>query len=666
MRIASLRLQNFRCFRDEKISFDNYTCLVGCGGAGKSTILTALRIFFRDAAGSQTDLFSLQEEDFHLRNTSNDIIITVTFFDLEQDAQNDFRHYFRQERLVVSAVAKWNPQTRSAEVAQFGERMAMAAFKDFFKAVGEGTSVTDLRSIYSRIRQSFSELPTPGTKQAMIDALTAFETGHPELCELVASEDQFYGFTKGSNRLQNYVQWVFVPAVKDASTEQLEAKRTALGLLLERTVRSRMSFSGPLADLRAEVATKYQALVDQNQGALEALSKSLSARLQDWAHPEANLTLAWRNEPARCISISEPLAEVLAGEGQFRGNLARFGHGLQRSFLLALLQELSGCGDTGNPKLILACEEPELYQHPPQARHLSSVLQKLSTLNTQVIVSTHSPYFISGRGFQDVRLLRRDLTSDQPSVRGVDFESLSEKLADALGETLAIPNAMEFKVEQTLQPVLDEMFFSPVLILVEGLEDLAYISTYITLTDRAEEFRRLGCHIVPTSGKANMIQPLAIARLLDIPTFVIFDADGDDTNRDDRKKQHARDNIALLRLCSIDNPNPFPTTIFSTSSLLVWPTELGTMVKSEIGQSDWDRYETTVKKKRGIIDVPDLSKNVVYIGLLLAEMFQDGKSSGTLDGLCSQIIAYARSVRASSPPERAAGATASGGAPQAP
>jgi hypothetical protein len=53
---------------------------------------------------------------------------------------------------------------------------------------------------------------------------------------------------------------VFVPAVKDASSEQLEGRRAALGQILERTVRSKMSFSKPIEELRNEAFEKYKAL----------------------------------------------------------------------------------------------------------------------------------------------------------------------------------------------------------------------------------------------------------------------------------------------------------------------------------------------------------------------------------------------------------------------
>lgn len=47
MKIESVRIENFRCFEDETIEFNDYSCLVGPNGAGKSTVFNALNVFFR-------------------------------------------------------------------------------------------------------------------------------------------------------------------------------------------------------------------------------------------------------------------------------------------------------------------------------------------------------------------------------------------------------------------------------------------------------------------------------------------------------------------------------------------------------------------------------------------------------------------------------------------
>ncbi|HVB98918.1 MAG TPA: AAA family ATPase, partial [Candidatus Dormibacteraeota bacterium] len=497
---------------------------------------------------------------------------------------------------------------------------------------------------YAQLQDFHKELPAATSKQEMLDALRAHESIHPELCDLERSEDQFYGFTKGANLLRKHLEWAFVPAVKDAAEEQLEAKRTALGLLLDRTVRSKMSFSDDLKKLREEAEEKYAQILGGKQGALSDLSSALTKRLREWAHPDAGLALNWRSDPSKNISIQEPQAEVSALDGSLQLAISRMGHGLQRSFLLALLQELSGCPSSGKPKLLLACEEPELYQHPPQARHLSSVLQNLSSSNAQVMVCTHSPLFVQGRGFPDVRLFRRAALDDQPSVHSVTMEDLAGVIREARGEGSPGPTALEHKIQQILQPRVNEMFFTPVLILVEGDEDLAYVETYLALSGCYDDFRRLGCHVVPTSGKGSMVYALGIARQMDIPTFLVFDADGDKASESEQPK-HERDNLALLRLAGVEKPQAFPPSIFSTRTLIMWPKQIGRAVREDVGEAEWERCETVVRDRHRLYDLEKSRKSALYIGMTLTVLYEGGGRCKPLEFLCKQIISFAQGER---------------------
>lgn len=634
MKIKLVHIKNLRSFVDQKVEFNRYNRLVGANGAGKSTVLCALNIFFRETQNATIDLTALQAEDFHAKNIADPIEITVEFTDLNSEAKADFAEYFRQDILAISAIANFDPVSGSATVKQYGQRLAMAVFAPYFKAANDGASAVDLRAIYTSLRTGFSDLPAAGTKDAMATALHAYEAARPSECALIPSEDQFYGISRGSNRLAKYVQWVYVPAVKDAADEQAEQKNSALGRLLARAVRSKVNFSEKIKLIATNAQDEYKKLLHENQGALDEISASLATRIAQWAHPEAALRVEWRQDPKKSVQVEEPLAAVLASEGAFEGQLSRFGHGLQRSFLLALLQELAESGDQG-PTLILGCEEPELYQHPPQARHLSSVLHRLSEQQAQIIITTHSPYFVSGDAFEDVRMVRRVSGAQHSVVCSYNYKQFTDVFANAKGANPMKVDGALAKVHQVLQPALNEMFFSQRLVLVEGLEDMAYIHSWLVVSGRWDEFRRQGVHIVPANGKHALIHSLIIAKGLEIPTLLIFDADADKGHQG----VHQSDNTALLRVVGGDSATPFPTDTVWTNTHIIWPHDMGASVKASVEDTAWTdsaNYATTQCGMAG-----DLAKNALHIGARLTWLWEKGHRPAPLEQVCTRVVSFA-------------------------
>lgn len=642
MRIESVRIKNLRSFADVTIPLNDYTCLVGPNGAGKSTILCALNLFFQETENTPTNTRLLDREDFHNKVTREPIEVTITFADLSEEAQNDFEDYYRQGKLIVSAIATFNEAAGKAEVKQYGVRLVMVEFQEFFRELNNRARVKELKQLYARIRESFGDLPAPGTKDSMVEALRSYEKEHPDRCVPVPSEDQFYGISKGANRLAKHLQWVYVPAVKDAMSEQVESRNTALGRLLARTVRVHTNFSDSIEELRARMRADYQEILDQNQASLEGISASLASRLEEWANPRARLRLEWRQDPDKSVRVDEPLARLIAGEGSFEGELARFGHGLQRSYLLVLLQELAGSDDGSSPRLILGCEEPELYQHPPQVRHLSAILRRLSLRNSQVVVSTHSPFFVSGEGFEDVRMVRRNIHQDEPSnVTFLSYSELADEMQSVKNGQHYRPEGILAKIHQALQPSLSEMFFASRLVIVEGLEDVAYISAYINLLDRSDDFHRLGCHIVPANGKSQLFQPLIIAKHMHIPTYLVFDSDADE-KKQDRIEQHRKDNLALLTLLGHPSEDPMPRRSLWGNGFVMWPSNIGAVVEDDMGSADWRAFQAEADQQYG--QVGDLKKNTLHIWATLQKAWDAGKRSASLERLCNEILDPLRTI----------------------
>lgn len=649
MKIASVRIQNFRAFEDETIVLDDYTCLVGPNGSGKSTILTALNIFFRETVSASTDLVNLGQEDFHKCDTSKPIQITLTLTNIGPEAAEDFKAYVRQGKLVISAVADWDAKTESAQVTQYGQRLGIEQFRPYFEKEKAGALAKELQALFVSLRQTFPDLPEVKTKPAMEQALHEYESGHPEQCVFIPSEDEFYGVSRGANLLQKYLQWVFVPAVKDATTEQAEAKNTALGRLLARRVHSQIALAKPIDEIKQQAIQQYQELLNSNTSALRGLSDSLNARFKRWAHQNASIRLDWQGGEEK-ITISPPTAEIEAAEGLFEGELARFGHGLQRSFIFALLEEQAEHKDTG-PRLILACEEPELYQHPPQARYLASLLQRLSSQNAQILLCTHSPYFATGRTFEQIRMVNKDAQSGTATVAHATFDHIAQTIADAKGEKPSKPGGIAVKVEQELQGQMNEMFFASVRLFVEGLEDVGYISSYLSLLDLWDEFRGLGCHLVQVQGKSNLIYAIALAKHLKLPSFTVFDADGDTTvdtpeKPTGKRTKHEMDNLAILRLSDISKPVAFPDDTLWEKNVVSWRTKIGDVVEDDIGAADLHKLKEEVCAKYGIF-VHDKDKSSLFIGYLMAEAWEQGKKSASLERLCRMVIEYAKSVNIS-------------------
>lgn len=638
VKIKNIRIQNFRAFKDELVDFNDYTCLVGPNGAGKSTVLCALNVFFGETGHSPTDLLSLDEEDFFQKNTTHPITITVTFNDLEPDAQADFGAYVRHDELVISIIAVFDSSSKKAPVKQFGQRKVMSKFAQFFEAIKQGEKVADLLVIYNALRVEFPLLPEAKKKDSMEDELRAYEEANEALCELRPSEDHFYGVSKGENRLKKYVQWVFVPAVKDATTEQNETKNSVLGKLLERTVRSKVNFEGNIQALKDKAQDEYKKMLETNQGALDDISSSLKAKLAHWAHPDANLRLKWSQDEIKAIRVDDPFAEIIAGEGSFEGQLSRFGHGLQRSYIFAILQELAGTEGAEGPRLILGVEEPELYQHPPQARHLSDVLKALSIKNTQVVLCTHEPVFISGNGFEDVRMVRKQGPDHAATVSSVTFDELSATIAHVTGTLQLKPAGVLAKINQELQPQINEIFFTQILVLVEGLEDVAYLTAYLHLLNKWDEYRKRGFHIVHTNGKHHMVEILAITQRLKIPTFVLFDSDSDKEDRNGSRGLHERDNAAILKLCGIESPTPFPDETLWAENVVMWKSDIGKVVEEDVGSVKFSQFKNLAEQSCG--HAGGLNKNSLYISHLLSEAWDGGERSKSLERLCGLILQF--------------------------
>ena len=101
MIIESITIKNFRSVLNETIFLCNLTALIGRNGTGKSAFLHALNIFY-----STNPVIAI--DDFYNREVSNEIIISIKYKNLSDEALRLFNKYIENDSLTVERVITWN------------------------------------------------------------------------------------------------------------------------------------------------------------------------------------------------------------------------------------------------------------------------------------------------------------------------------------------------------------------------------------------------------------------------------------------------------------------------------------------------------------------------------------------------------------------------------
>jgi putative ATP-dependent endonuclease of the OLD family len=175
------------------------------------------------------------------------------------------------------------------------------------------------------------------------------------------------------------VEFVLVPAVRDAALDAAESPTGGFRQLVELLVRTRLDVGEQLAALPEEIDARYAEIISNDGDTILAeTSTLLSERLAALA-PGTAVQVRWAPQ----ITLDPPAVRAALVESNFSADVGRQGHGVRRASLVALLQALAEArattdGAADRRLLILALEEPELYQHLLRARDLAGVLQQLT------------------------------------------------------------------------------------------------------------------------------------------------------------------------------------------------------------------------------------------------------------------------------------------------
>lgn len=639
MRISKIHVKSFRSILDEEIPCDSLTALVGKNGSGKSTFLAALEYFY-DPTRKPT------EDDFYNRETSNPIEIKVTFSGLSAETAQTLGDYVKDGTLEVTKVLPLG-----ATGTYHGVRLQCPGFQGVRQAGGKAQRIAEYRKL--REQADWEHLPKAQSADAVENALSAWEAEHPDQCSPSPDSGDFFNFAgsaKGS--LAPYTSFLRIPAVRDAAADALEGRGSSITQLMDLVVRHELDSREDVANFRRRTQAEYEKrLYPTVMPELKGLQSTLSDTLSDFA-PDSALVLHW-SDPAT-IDIPLPQAEVRLAEDGYQAAIQGTGHGLQRAFIFTMLQHLAaregnsgtgGGGDSPSPTLVLAIDEPELYQHPSRQRHLAGILRKLATgvaqgvaASTQVLYTTHSPLFLGLDWFDQIRVLRKvSASAPGPKVtdaRATNMEAYAREIGEAVGkeEGEFTGDTLRPRLASIMTPWMNEGFFADVVVLVEGEADRAAI----LWSARAAglDFDRMGIAVIPCSGKTNIDRPLVIFRQLAIPVYVVWDGDmGNDNPHSEANK----------RLCHLVGREEEEWPAFLEERATCFEVDLENTLEVEIGEQ-FRSYRQDAQAQLGL----DRSrrKNPKLVERILDSAAADGNSSSSLETIVNKVVALQRGAAA--------------------
>ncbi|MFZ6755991.1 ATP-dependent nuclease [Undibacterium sp. Ji50W] len=360
MKVATLKIENFRGVRTGFVRFGRHPVLVGDNNTGKTTLIEALALLL----GRDRLVQELTEHDFYgsCPQATDRIKIIATITDFRDDDPEQSSQWFREGRAVVKWLDEATSEVHPLRNYPAWKLCCQLAFQARFDQ--ESLSVETFRYFHDH--------------DAPLDPF-AEDTPIAVPGKLI-QEISFY-LVRASRTWDKVFSWgneLFKRTVLAA------AAQPAAALLAERD------------RLRNPVQP-----IDTDPG-IEPLIQNLNKELA-LSFPNApQVRLRLTGTDSR--SVMDAVSAHFSTTDGLNIPAARQGSGLVSMQGLLLLLELGRARAAGGGEFLMALEEPELHLPPAAQQRL---IQRVQALSTQTFVTTHSPLVASMADATSVLILKK-------------------------------------------------------------------------------------------------------------------------------------------------------------------------------------------------------------------------------------------------------------------
>ena len=514
MRIKHIEIKGYHSIDFTGVAFpvNDIAAFIGKNSAGKSNVLEALDLFFNGQ--------SLTNEDYYQRDTSQSIVITLSF-ELEEYDQV----------LPVLMYADDNGTIRIQKKFVFGAKQPESSILGAMVYDGDEElnpiakhTLANVKKYIKKpeIQQSIQEYePHFNFDAPSVDAynryLYAYWAAHFDQMKKAWDSTEV---TNDLKTIQPYLPAYYYLPVDHGIDDETKNTRNSRFQAIYNHI---LGDVGTLAQnqhikvIKEEIEKLYQeAGIDQRR-------KDVNRIMQDINLTESGINVRLEFAEIDVETFTQRATHLMVDDG-YDSDVGRKGHGMQREAILRLLQAYLKLRNTDRHSFILAIDEPELYMHPTYKRALYASFIELAESGCQVIYTTHDPAFVSVGRFDDIHIVKKPHGEHQHTE--VTFSSLK-----SLRQTELFYQVYKQKKDEAIRAELqhkchgeqNEGFFADRVIIVEGATELYALPLYCR--HMGFDLDRNNTAIVSAESVTLIATLSTIFSALQIPSYCIFDGD---------------------------------------------------------------------------------------------------------------------------------------------
>lgn len=222
------------------------------------------------------------------------------------------------------------------------------------------------------------------------------------------------------------------------------------------------------------------------------------------------------------------------GDNQEPRNFEELGTGQQQILALSFAHAYAKCFKNENG-LILIIDEPEAHLHPLAQKWLARTLYKMAKDGLQIIVTTHSPYFIDLEFLEGIYYIKKE--NGATSVININRSDFAKFCKEHGANKADSKNIIPFYVKSATSNIL-RGFFAKKIILVEGPTE--ELSLPIYLEKVGLDVLKDGIDVINVGGKGELAKWWRLFNAYKIPCYVCFDNDAKDDEKETKRKDFLR------------------------------------------------------------------------------------------------------------------------------